>query len=95
MGLVNSPDVTFKEVPVSAKLLQALVEYAKTHKIGLNALTNADHSSTSNHYKGIAIDIACTPALDRTAFEAIAAKYGGANNGEVCPDDRHWHYDFK
>jgi hypothetical protein len=95
MGLVNSPDVSFKEVAVSPKMLQALVEYAKDNKIGLNALTNADHSSTSNHYKGIAIDIACSPGLNRSVFETIAAKYGGKNNGEVCPGDRHWHYDFK
>jgi hypothetical protein len=95
MGLVNSPDVDFNEVIVSAKMLQALVDYAKDHKIGLNALTNADHSSTSNHYKGIAIDIACTPSLDIEAFEAIVSKYGGTNNGETCPADRHWHYDFK
>ncbi len=94
-GLVNSPDVDFNEVAVSARMLQALVEYAKTHPIGLNALTNADHSSSSNHYKGIAIDIACTPALDRAAFDAIVSQYGGTNNGEVCPDDSHWHYDFK
>lgn len=94
-GLVNSPDVDFDEVAVSERMLQALVEYAKTNKIGLNALTNADHSSNSNHYKGIAVDIACTPALNRSVFETIAAKYGGTNNGEVCPDDRHWHYDFR
>lgn len=94
-GLVNSPDVDFDEVAVSERMLQALVEYAKTNKIGLNALTNADHSSNSNHYKGIAVDIACTPALNRSVFETIAAKYGGTNNGEICPDDRHWHYDFR
>lgn len=93
-GQVNSPDVSFREVAVSPKLLQALIEYAKDHKIGLNALTNGDHSSTSNHYKGIAVDIACSPALDRAAFEKIATKYGGKNNGEVCPGNSHWHYDF-
>lgn len=94
-GIVNSPDVSFTEVAVSTKLLQALVDYAKTNKIGLNALTNADHSSGSNHYKGIAVDLACVPNLDRSAFEAVASKYGGKNNGETCPSARHWHYDFK
>lgn len=93
-GIVNSPDVSFTEVAVSTKLLQALVDYAKTNKIGLNALTNADHSQNSNHYKGIAIDLACVPNLDRAAFDAIASKYGGKNNGETCPGARHWHYDF-
>ncbi len=93
-GIVNSPDVSFKSVPVSTDLLQALVEYAENYPIGLNALTNADHSSTSNHYKGIAIDIACSPALNVAAFNKIATKYGGHNNGEVCPGNKHYHYDF-
>lgn len=93
-GIVNSPDVSKTSVAVSENLLKALVEYAKDHKIGLNPITNADHSSTSNHYKGTAVDIACDPALDRGAFDAIAEKYGGKNNGEVCPGDSHWHYDF-
>lgn len=93
-GIVNSSDVSYDRVAVNPKVLQAILEYAKDHPIGLNALTNADHSSTSNHYKGIAIDIACSPALDRAAFDAIAAKYNGKNNGEVCPGNEHWHYDF-
>lgn len=93
-GIVNSPDVSFTSVDVSTDLLKALVEYADGHPIGLNCLTNCDHSSTSNHYKGIAIDIGCSPGLDVSAFDSIASKYGGANNGEVCPGNAHYHYDF-
>lgn len=93
-GIVNSPDVNITRVAVSVNMLKALVEYAKSHKIGINPITNADHSSTSNHYKGIAVDLDCNPPLDRAAFETIAAKYGGKNNGEVCPANKHWHYDF-
>lgn len=93
-GIVNSSDVSITRVAVSANMLKALVEYAEDHKIGLNPITNADHSATSNHYKGIAVDLDCNPTLDRAAFEAIAKKYGGKNNGEVCPGDSHWHYDF-
>ncbi len=94
-GIVNSPDVSFRSVPVSTKLLKTLVEYAQSHKIDLTALTNADHSSTSNHYKGLAVDIGCSPPLDVAAFNKIASKYGGSNNGETCPGgDSHWHYDF-
>lgn len=93
-GIVDSSDVDYTSVPVSPNLLAALVEYAQDHQLGLNALTNGDHSSDSNHYKGRAIDIACSPSLDRTAFDEVAAKYGGRNNGEVCPGSGHWHYDF-
>lgn len=93
-GIVNSPDVSFDRVEVSPDMLQAIADYAKNNKIGLNALTNADHSSGSNHYKGIAVDFACNPPFNRLEFEQIAAKYGGKNNGEVCPGAAHWHYDF-
>lgn len=93
-GIVNSPDTSLTSVAVNPKMLQALVEYAKNNKIGLNPITNADHSSTSNHYKGIAVDLNCTPELNRSGFDKIASKYGGKNNGEVCPTDAHWHYDF-
>ncbi len=96
MGPVNGDNASNKghSVEVSANLLRAILEYAKTNKIGLNALTNATHSPTSNHYKGIAIDIACDPALNINKWNRIAGKYGGKNNGEVCPGNAHWHYDF-
>ncbi len=93
-GIVNSPDVSITSVAVSTNLLKALVEYAKDHPIGINPITNADHSTGSNHYKGIAVDLDCNPPLNKAAFDAIADKYGGKNNGEVCPGDAHWHYDF-
>lgn len=94
-GPLNTPDTNETSTSVNPNMLRALVEYAKEHKIGINPITNADHSAQSNHYKGDAVDLNCSPALDRDAFEKIAARYGGTNNGEVCPTDKHYHYDFK
>lgn len=97
MAFTNSDDplaVQNREVAVNPKMLQAILEYGKDHKLGVNPITNADHSSTSNHYKGEAVDFDCSIPLDRSAWETIALKYGGKNNGEVCPGNEHWHYDF-
>lgn len=91
-GIVNSPDVSHTETTVSAKMLQTILEYAQTNKIGLNTLTNADHSSTSKHYSGHAFDIGCQIPIDLTLLDSIAKKYGGARNFETCDKHRHWHY---
>jgi hypothetical protein len=78
-------------VPISSKMMQALVDASGQMYVGINALTDKCHtSSSSNHYQGIAVDIDCD--TDYSKFAAIAAKYGGKNNGEVCGD--HAHFDF-
>lgn len=95
-GQVNGTNASNRgeKVEVKVNMLKALAEYAENEPIAINAITNATHSATSNHYRGTAVDLGCSPGLNRTKFDKIAQKYGGKNNGEVCPGNAHWHYDF-
>lgn len=79
--------VTGQHVKPSLKMMQALVEMSKKGNISINALTGGRHSTNSNHYKGIAVDLGLTNA---GMIESVARKYGGSRNSETS----HVHLDF-
>lgn len=96
-GFTTSNDayaVAHRQVDVNPAVLQFILDLAQSHKVMVNALTDKDHSPESNHYKGIAVDLDCGSDVNKALLDSTASKYGGKNNGEVCPGDAHWHYDF-
>lgn len=87
----TSPDayaVSHREVDINPNILRFILEVGKTSPVTVNALTDKDHSSTSNHYKGTAVDL--EDNISPSITDPIAAKYGGTRNSERS----HWHYDF-
>lgn len=89
----TSPEAASKEVDINTNILKFIVEVAQSHTIMVNALTDKDHSSTSNHYKGLAVDLDKNPGntgAPISVLNEIAAKYGGKKNSETT----HHHYDF-
>ncbi|MDP9211715.1 MAG: hypothetical protein M3N59_00325 [bacterium] len=83
-----------KDVDVNPAILKFLIEASDETKVGLSNITDKCHTSPgSNHYTGEAVDLTCT-TQDISAVERVVSKYGGSNNGEVCPGNGHWHYDF-
>lgn len=80
---------------VNVGILKFLVELGQEGPVGVNAITDKCHSTGSNHYLGKAVDFECGAVPFNTAVaDKIAAKYGGARNGETCSGNAHWHYDF-
>jgi hypothetical protein len=70
-------------------MMQALVEIANKGPVMINALTGGDHSSTSNHYTGNAVDLDIGVG-DAEQIASIAGEYGGVRNSETS----HIHLDF-
>ena len=81
-----------REVDINPNILSFILEAAKTGPIMVNALTDKDHSSNSNHYTGKAVDLQKSgPATQSVAvYDTAAEKFGGVRNSETT----HWHYDF-
>lgn len=89
----TSPDLPRQEVDINVNILRFILEVAQNHKIMVNALTDKDHSSTSNHYKGLAVDLDKNPGNTSATIaqlNEVASKYGGKKNSETT----HHHYDF-
>ncbi len=91
-GTVTASNTSTKETDVNPAILQFVLEVAKEYPIMVNAITDKTHSSTSNHYKGKAIDLDNNGSNSppTSVLDPIAAKYGGKRNNETT----HWHYDF-
>ncbi len=85
-------DIPRTEVDINVNILKFILEVGQSNKVMVNALTDKDHSSTSNHYKGLSVDLdnngSNSPPV--SVLDPIAAKYGGKRNNETT----HWHYDF-
>ncbi|MCB9822850.1 peptidoglycan DD-metalloendopeptidase family protein [Candidatus Nomurabacteria bacterium] len=81
-----------REVDINPNILSFILEAAKTGPIMVNALTDKDHSSNSNHYKGKAVDLQNSGPNTQavSVYDAAAQKFGGVRNSETT----HWHYDF-
>ncbi len=80
---------------LNPNILKAILDMAQGAQIGVNALTDKCHTAGSNHYKGLAVDFECQGMpFDVSRNDAIAAKYGGHRNSEICSVNKHWHYDF-
>jgi len=89
----TSPEAPSKEVDINTNILKFILEAAESGKVMVNALTDKDHSSTSNHYKGLAVDLDKNPGNTSVPLEKlneVAEKYGGKKNSET----NHHHYDF-
>lgn len=84
-----------KEVEVNPNILKFIIEAANNGAtVDISNITDKCHSGPgSNHYTGEAIDLTCA-TTNMTVINAAVKKYGGSNNGEVCPANGHWHYDF-
>ncbi|HVE80892.1 MAG TPA: hypothetical protein VNA68_01995 [Candidatus Dormibacteraeota bacterium] len=79
------------EIQPDPKLLQFLEELGQTYHYKLNSLFGQCHSSsTSNHYKGKAVDFGCP--LDTAKADEVGRKYGVSHNNENCTNNGHWHY---
>ncbi len=92
-GSTTAPDGQQKSADVNPNILKFILDVAKEGKIMVNALTDKDHSSTSNHYKGQAVDIDKNPGNTTVSVGRlieIAGKYDGVKNSE----SDHHHFDF-
>lgn len=82
-----------RQASLNPNILKFILGAAREGKIMVNALTDKDHSSTSNHYKGMAVDIDNNPGNTTVPIgrlNEIAASLGGKKNDETT----HYHYDF-
>lgn len=81
-----------KEADINVNILKFILEVAQSDSIMVNALTDKSHSSGSNHYKGLAVDLDNNGSNSppTSILDPVAAKYGGTRNSETT----HWHYDF-
>jgi flagellum-specific peptidoglycan hydrolase FlgJ/lysophospholipase L1-like esterase len=88
----TSSDLPRTEVDINVNILRFIAEVGQSNNIMVNALTDKDHSSTSNHYRGLAVDLDNNGGNTApvSVLDPIAAKYGGTRNSETT----HWHYDF-
>lgn len=89
----TAPDGQQRESTVNPNILKFILDAAKEGKIMVNALTDKDHSTNSNHYKGMAVDLDNNPgntSVPVSKLIEIAKKYGGTKNSEST----HHHFDF-
>lgn len=90
-AIVRTPDdgPGDRFIKPNLRVMQALVAMAKKGPIMINALTGGDHSTTSNHYRGMAVDLSVH--VGNTAeIVNIARRFGGIRNFERT----HIHLDF-
>lgn len=83
----NAPNDT---ATLNPNILKFILEAGAQGKLTVNALTDKSHSSGSNHYKGMAVDIELNSPVGLSALNEAAAKYGGKKNSETD----HHHFDF-
>ncbi len=86
----TAPDGQPKTADLNPNILKFILEVAKTDRLMVNALTDKDHSSTSNHYKGLAVDLDVGNSAPLSVLTPAAQKYGGVKNNEGS----HHHFDF-
>lgn len=81
-----------REVDINPNILKFILEVAEKNPVMVNALTDKDHTGTSNHYKGLAVDLDNNRGNSppTSVLDPIAKKYGGTRNSETT----HWHYNF-
>jgi len=79
-------------VELNVNLLQFILELSQAQSIQINALAGQCHSSSSsNHYKGLAVDFGCP--FNPFQADIIGAKYNIADKtGETCSNSAHYHY---
>ena len=82
------------DTEVDAELLKFLVDLSGSNKLTINALTGGCHTANSSHYKGKAVDLGCSPQLQKSVIDQIGSKYGISDGtGEYCTGGGdHWHY---
>ncbi len=82
------------DTEVDPQLLKFLVDLSGSNKLTINALTGGCHTANSNHYKGKAVDLGCSPQLQKSVIDQIGSKYGISDGtGEYCTGGGdHWHY---
>lgn len=88
----TAPDGQPEEADLNPNILKFILEASKKGKVMVNALTDKDHSTNSNHYKGLAVDLdsgAGNTTVPVSTLITIARKYGGVKNNES-----HHHFDF-
>ncbi len=77
-------------VTVNPNMLRYILEVASRGRIAVNAITDKCHVATSNHYKGLALDLEDTVG-NISDMRSTAARYGAKfelHNGN------HYHLDF-
>lgn len=79
-------------VELNINLLNFILDLSQTQSIQINALAGQCHSSSSsNHYKGLAVDFGCP--FNPFQADMIGAKYNIADKtGETCSNSAHYHY---
>lgn len=87
---VAAPESSVRSTDVSENLLRALAAMVKRGGVAINCITNGDHVTNSNHYRGRAVDIDLTSPLGAAAIEVIANQHQGRRNFETT----HIHIDF-
>lgn len=87
---VPSPEGPHRYVWPSLAMIESLAKMSHTGSIMINALTGGDHSSTSPHYRGKAVDLDLTSGLGANKIISIASQFGGSRNWESS----HYHLDF-
>ncbi|TAK89095.1 hypothetical protein EPO04_03270 [Patescibacteria group bacterium] len=80
------------EVVLNTSLLKFILELSGRTTIHINALAGqCHHDTSSNHYKGKAIDFGCP--LNASEADAVGRKYGISDGtGEYCSNTSHYHY---
>ncbi|MBX4199769.1 hypothetical protein KW789_02660, partial [Candidatus Saccharibacteria bacterium] len=79
-------------VELNINLLKFIYELSQIESIQINALAGQCHSSSSsNHYKGLAVDFGCP--FNPFQADRIGSKYNIADKtGETCANAAHYHY---
>jgi hypothetical protein len=68
---------------------------AAVQKFQLNVLFGQCHSNNSLHYSGKAVDLGCSPPVNLSQADSVAARVGVERNFENCTLHNHWHYSVK
>jgi peptidoglycan hydrolase-like protein with peptidoglycan-binding domain len=90
-AIVRTPDdgPGDRFIKPNIRVMKALVAMAKAGPVTINALTGGDHSTTSNHYRGTAVDLSIHTG-NAANLVRIANRFGGVRNHETT----HIHLDF-
>lgn len=90
---ISAGNANNRETDMNPNILKFIIEAAKSGKIMVNALSDKNHTSGSNHYKGKAVDLDINPGNTSVSVNkliSIGKKYGGTKNSETT----HHHFDF-